>query len=150
MIYIIISAVIFFMDYRIKNYIEKNKGYGNKEEILNGHIIIERCHNKGAMLNFMEHNKRLLLHISGIILVGVGVILITILPKKGNSLLKFALSLILGGAACNVYDRFKRGYVVDYFSFSKLKKLIFNISDIFIIVGSFIIMMLSFLDFEKH
>ena len=70
-----------------------------------------------------------------------------ILPKKDNRFLKLALSLILGGALSNVYDRVKKGYVVDYFSFNYkgLKKIIFNISDICIIIGAVIIAILSFI-----
>ena len=42
-----------------------------------------------------------------------------------------------------LYDRFKRGYVVDYFSFKFLRKVIFNISDICIIIGAVILMILG-------
>ena len=44
--------------------------------------------------------------------------------KKGRVLEKTALTLVLAGGASNLYDRLKRGYVVDYFSiqWKKLKK----------------------------
>ena len=49
-----------------------------------------------------------------------------------------ALTLVLAGGASNLYDRLKRGYVVDYFSiqWKKLKKVVFNLGDIFIFAGS--------------
>ena len=40
MIYLILVVVIFFADYFIKDYIEKNKKLGADEEILNGKIIV--------------------------------------------------------------------------------------------------------------
>ena len=42
----------------------------------------------------------------------------------------------------NLYDRMKRGYVVDYFSiqFKKLKKIVLNIGDICIFLGAGILL----------
>jgi len=143
MIYIFIVAAIFITELIVKKYIEENKEMHKKEEILQGKIIIERYHNKGAMLNFMENNvqavKIITLTLLGILLLVFAVLL----PKKGNYLLKLSLSLVLGGALSNVYDRLKRGYVVDYFSFSFLKKIVFNISDICIFVGSALMALVS-------
>ena len=47
-----------------------------------------------------------------------------VIGKKGRVLEKTALTLVLAGGASNLYDRLKRGYVVDYFSiqWKKLKK----------------------------
>ncbi len=143
MIYILIVALIFITEYKIKKYIEENKEMHKKEEILNGNIILERYHNKGAMLNFMEDKVELVKRIT-VTLLGILMLLFAcLLPKKGNHILKFALSLILGGALSNVHDRLTRGYVVDYFSFKFLKKIIFNISDICIFIGSALITLLS-------
>ena len=45
------------------------------------------------------------------------------------------------GALSNLFDRVKRGYVVDYFSFQLgwLKKVVFNIGDICIFLGTFLL-----------
>ena len=61
-----------------------------------------------------------------------------VIGKKGRVLEKTALTLVLAGGASNLYDRLKRGYVVDYFSiqWKKLKKVVFNLGDIFIFAGS--------------
>ena len=143
MIYILIAVLIFITEYIVKKYIEENKEMYKKEEILNGNIILERYHNKGAMLNFMEDKAELVKKIT-VALAGVIILIFAmLLPKKGNRVLKFALALILGGALSNVHDRLIRGYVVDYFSFKFLKKIIFNISDICIFLGSVLITLVS-------
>lgn len=147
MVFIIVVISIFLLEKKIKDYIEKNKEMHKKEKILNGHIIIRRYHNKGAFLNIFENNLKLVKTLS---LVFLGLLILTftiILPKKNNNGIKFALSLIIGGASSNIYDRFKRGYVVDYFSFKVLKKIIFNISDICIFVGTLLLIITS--RFEK-
>jgi signal peptidase II len=145
MIYILVVVVLFFLDNKIKKYIEEHKEMYKKEEILNGNIILERYHNKGAMLNFMENNvslvKKVTISLLGLLIVSFALLL----SKKGNNLLKLGLSFVLGGALSNVYDRVKKGYVVDYFSFKFIKKVVFNISDICIFIGSFLIAIFSLL-----
>ncbi len=143
MIYVIIALAIFTAEIKIKNYIEKTKEMHKKEEILNGNIIIERYHNKGAALNFMEKDVKKVKIVAATLLGVVIFMFGTILPKKGNRLLKLAMSLILGGALSNVYDRFTKGYVVDYFSFKWLKKIVFNISDICIFIGAALVAVTS-------
>lgn len=61
-----------------------------------------------------------------------------VIGKKGRVLEKTALTLVLAGGASNLYDRIRRGYVVDYFSiqWKQLKKVVFNLGDIFIFAGS--------------
>ena len=54
--------------------------------------------------------------------------------------MKLGLSLLLGGAFSNTYDRLKRNYVVDYVSFQtpfkRLNSIIFNVSDFLIAIGA--------------
>ena len=59
--------------------------------------------------------------------------------RKGNILLKLGLSLLLGGAVSNAFERFTYGKVTDYFRISigskKLERIIFNIGDFCIFAG---------------
>lgn len=143
MVYIIIAVSIFFLEKKIKDYIEKNKEMHKKEKILKGHIILNRYHNRGIFLNVLEHNLKLVKTLS-LVFLGLLILAFTIiLPKKNNNGIKLALSLIIGGASSNTYDRFKRGYVVDYFSFKALRKIIFNISDICIFLGAALLLITS-------
>ena len=139
MLYLSLAGIIFVADLLIKNYIEKNRKMNEEEEILVGNITLTRYHNKGAMLNFMEKNTKLVVFVSGLLLGGLLLLFGLMIPKKGNKALKFGLAILVGGAASNVYDRVKRGYVVDYFSFKWLKNVVFNIADLFIIIGSVLV-----------
>lgn len=148
MIYIIIILVIFITDDKIKQYIEENKIMHKSEKILNGNIIIERYHNKGAMFSFMDDKVEIVKMVSTALLGILLILFAFIIPKKGGHLFKLGLSLVLGGALSNVYDRLKKGYVVDYFSFKAIKKIVFNISDICIFTGLAIIAIISL--FKKN
>lgn len=147
--FIVIILIIFIVDDKIKNYMENTKEMHEKETILNGHIILERYHNKGAMLNFLEKNTKVVKYISASLLGVLSIVFMFILPKQGKKLLKLALALVIGGACSNVYDRITKGYVVDYFSFKFIKNIIFNISDICIFVGSGLLAILSFFSDNK-
>jgi signal peptidase II len=134
---------IIFGEQKIKDYMEEKKELGKSEEILGGNIILQKYHNSGMFLNFLEEKKEMVLTVSKVF-VGIILLLFAItLPRKGNKVFKLGLAMTLGGAISNVMDREKRGYVVDYFSFSKLKKVVFNLSDMFIILGSFLIAVAS-------
>ena len=139
MIYLLIAVVIFTAEYFIKEYIEKKKVIGKSETILKDKVIITKYHNYGAFLNLLEKRREVLLFISGLMVGAVSLLMIVFLPQKGKCLLKTSIALLAGGAASNVYDRIKRGYVVDYFSFSFLRKIVLNISDLFIFIGSIIV-----------
>lgn len=145
--YMIIAAAAFFLDYKIKLYVEKNKEYNDPEEILGGKIIVRKIYNRGAFMNFMDHKQRLVSKISVALTLILSGFYVFILFKKGWHGLKLALSLILGGALSNTYDRVMHNYVVDYFSFNtkikSIKKIVFNISDMFIFLGAIIALIWS-------
>ncbi len=136
MVYLVIISAIFIGDLFVKNYIEKNKKLGKQEKIIKDKIIVTKYHNQGAFLNLLEKNREILLVFSGVLLGLLSMALLLTSPKKGKKMLKLGLSFMLGGASSNVYDRIHRGYVVDYFSFSFFDKVVFNISDFFIFIGS--------------
>lgn len=145
MFYVLIPVVIFTLDLFLKRYIENNKETGCEEEIMGGKILLRKSHNTGAMLNFLEKKQQLVagfsLGLSVVIVIGY----LFLLGRKGLHLLKLGLSFVVGGALSNVYDRLVRKYVVDYFSFNvkweRFRDLVFNISDIFIFIGSFFVIL---------
>jgi len=63
-----------------------------------------------------------------------------VLAKKSRTtasrLARFGFSLLTGGSGSNLYDRYRRGYVVDYFTFKKIPRIVFNLGDLAIFTGS--------------
>ena len=101
-------------------------------------IEIDKFHNDGFAFGKLKKKKKIVKYVPVFItsiLVGV---LSVLLPKKGNKIKKLSLCLIIAGALSNIFDRFTRGYVVDYIRIKVkgLDKVIFNLGDIFILVGS--------------
>ena len=98
-----------------------------------GRIRIHRNHNYGFPFGFLKEKPQLVTAVPLAVSSAVAGALSMLLVRKGCGIQKVGLSMVLGGALSNLYDRFKRGYVVDYFDFRVFP--IFNIADIFVCVG---------------
>ena len=145
MLYLLLILSIFILEWKIKNYMDATYDDSREDKILKNKIRLHKYHNHGAFLNLMEKKKKLLHLISVVFTLAVLIFFIFTLFFKGNRILKLGLSLLLGGAFSNTYDRLSRDYVVDYFSFctpfKKLNQVVFNISDFCIIVGSLLVVL---------
>lgn len=143
--YAVVAAVLFAGDFFLKEYIEKQEDEKKETEICRGRVVVKKYHNKGAALNFMEKWPEIVKGISGAILLFLGILWCLLLRKKEHPMVLLGLSLLLGGGAGNLYDRTVRGYVVDYFSFrtpwKKLNQVVFNLSDLFIFLGSLLVVL---------
>ena len=139
-IYTAIAALLCGADSLIKYAIERNHPDGELRPALHGKIIIRKFHNKGAMLNLGASRQQTMAVLSVIFTVFMPGVYVGTLGTRGRHMLKTGLSLILGGAYSNTYDRLFRKYVVDYVSFEvrnpRLRNIVFNLSDFGIMIGS--------------
>ena len=139
-IYTAIAALLCGADSLIKYAIERNHPDGELRPALHGKIIIRKSHNKGAMLNLGASRQQTMAVLSVIFTVFMTGVYVGTLGTRGRHMLKTGLSLILGGAYSNTYDRLFRKYVVDYVSFEvrnpRLRNIVFNLSDFGIMIGS--------------
>ena len=139
-IYTAIAALLCGADSLIKYAIERNHPVGELRPALHGKIIIRKFHNKGAMLNLGASRQQTMAVLSVIFTVFMTGVYVGTLGTRGRHMLKTGLSLILGGAYSNTYDRLFRKYVVDYVSFEvrnpRLRNIVFNLSDFGIMIGS--------------
>lgn len=138
--YILIATGIFFGDLWIKNYVVKTfpeEGEWKKEK---GFVRLRKHYNRGAFLNVGQKRRQAVAVSSVCLTLLVAVLFVLSLGTKGNGTLKAGLAMLLGGAFSNTYDRWRRKYVVDYFSFGVkwrwLSRIIFNISDFGIMIGA--------------
>lgn len=140
MSYFLIILGILFGDLSIKDYVERYGHESDEKKIMKGALIIRKHHNRGVALNIGSAKRKIVAAVSTIFTVIMTIIFIATFSMKGKSLLKTGLSLILGGAYSNTYDRLRRKYVVDYVSFGVkwkwLNNIIFNIGDFGIMLGA--------------
>lgn len=130
---------IFTADECLKRTAEKRR---NAEErtVLSGKVILRSHHNKGICLNLFDRRPDLVAFFSVLLTAAAAVRVFQVRKNPSQKLYAAGLSLVLGGALSNTWDRIHRKYVVDYFSFNCrwkwLRNLVFNLSDLCIFAGS--------------
>lgn len=104
--------------------------------------------NKGAAFGILQERRTFFIIITLIILVLISLFIIKNYHEL-NRLSKFALAILLGGAAGNLIDRIRFGYVVDFLSVKLMNGYnfpVFNIADMFIVSGTIILVGLILFD----
>ena len=143
--YIFTILAIFTGELFWKEHVEKAVPENSSKKALRNTIILTKHHNRGAVLNTGEKRPGIVKWISVVLTLTAAVIFICSFGLIGKGMMKFGLSLLLGGAFSNTYDRLKRGYVVDYFRINvpvkKVRNLIFNVSDFCIMAGALLIVL---------
>lgn len=82
----------------------------------------------------------------------IGGLLIYIIKNFSNlsRVVNVSLLLVLAGGIGNLIDRIFRGYVIDYIDINNLFEFpVFNLADIFVVVGVAIIIICILLDGER-
>lgn len=103
--------------------------------LLNGVFHLTYCENAGAAFSILTGRRWLLLVITVVLTAGVFYALRKDWVK--NAFGRWSLRLILGGAVGNMIDRVFLGYVVDFFDFRLIHFPIFNVADVLLNVGVF-------------
>lgn len=144
MVFIGIIAFLAIIDLCIKSGIEdqEDSAFPRELEGSKGKIMLYKNHNPGFSFGVLTSRPELVQFIPLAVASFLAGILAYLLPRKGNLVEKLAVSVTLGGAVSNLYDRLTRHYVVDYFSIQcgKLKKVVFNLGDLCIFLGVAIMM----------
>lgn len=95
--------------------------------------------NRGAAFSILHGKVNFLIAFTALVLIAL-LFLLYISAKKGESrVLLCALTLVIGGAVGNMYDRIVLGYVVDYFDFRWINFAVFNVADVFVVCGSILL-----------
>lgn len=107
--------------------------------------------NYGAAFGILENKKILFVIITLVVSIAIAGFLIKHYKSLSN-FLRVALVLYLGGSIGNLIDRIRYGYVVDFISvklFNSYDFPVFNVADIFIVVGTIMIVLLLLFEKEK-
>lgn len=141
--FILLAAGIFLGELRLKNRAERRLKEGEIVPLAGGRLLLRRYHNRGAALNLGQGRRKAVAALSVCLTAVLGILFLLSLSRRGNTLLRTGLALLLGGAFSNTYDRLRRGYVVDYFSlgvkWKGLRKIVFNLADFCIFIGALLI-----------
>jgi signal peptidase II len=98
--------------------------------------------NQGVIFGWVQNQ------LVGYILLAFGILLLiyVIIQQQKQGMMNYlAITLIASGAAANLVDRLRFGYVVDYIHFFNLN--VFNLADIYIFIG---ILLYAFVIFRTN
>lgn len=147
-----ISAAIVALDLYTKHLVQSSFAYGEHVAVTSFFDLV-LFHNEGAAFSFLAGAggwQRVFFSAFAIIASGVIIHLLRKHPEK--TLFCFALSLVLGGALGNLYDRLTLGYVVDFlfFHYETFYWPAFNVADSTITVGVILLLWDGLIEEKVH
>ncbi|MDU6480472.1 MAG: signal peptidase II [Paeniclostridium sordellii] len=92
--------------------------------------------NRGAAFGMFQNNQIIFI----VVAIAACVFGLYYLYRKDLNILgKSAIILIISGALGNLIDRIRLGFVVDYFDFRVIWDYVFNVADVFVVVGTILL-----------
>lgn len=119
--------------------------------IIKNFFQFDYVENYGAAFGILQNRKIFFIIITTLVIISIFVILVKY-SYKFSKTMNVALVMLLGGTIGNFIDRIRLSYVIDFISVKFGKGYdfpVFNIADMFIVVGTLLIMvMVSFNKYE--
>lgn len=139
-IYAGIVGLVFGTDMILKQYIEENFRIGEERELAGGRLLLRKVYNRGAALNLLSDRPELVKKLSAGLTWAALVCDALLLRRRGSALRKTGMMLYTGGALSNLYDRLRRGRVIDYIGirtrWKRLTRITWNLADFAIMTGA--------------
>jgi signal peptidase II len=138
-----------------KSIVRKDMLYGQVIGYVSNHVTLEKVENTGAFLSLGDTLggpvKYILLMILPLLAIGFGLVYILIKTNIDKYKL-LGIILIIGGGIGNLYDRIIHGSVTDFMhiDFIIFQTGVFNVADMSIMAGMFIIIIDSYVKSRKE
>ena len=131
--YAILAAALVALDQLVKYLVLEHIPLGAHVPFIPYIVELTFVKNTGAAFSILSEHTWLL----GLISLVMSVVLAAAIWKNffHHPLGKLTLTLLLGGAVGNLIDRAFRGFVVDMFNVLFMNFAVFNVADIFVVVG---------------
>lgn len=134
--YFILAALLVVVDQVVKFLVRANIPLYTRLDFIPG-FDLTYIQNTGAAFSILSSHTWILAVLSGVISVILAVMLAkNYFPEK---LAKFSLALLLGGAIGNFIDRALFGFVTDMFATTFMNFPVFNVADMGVVVGGFLL-----------
>lgn len=143
---LIIAFIVLALDLVTKYWIESALVFGQQIPITSFFNLV-LTYNPGAAFSFLgDASGWQRWFLSGIAFIACAVISYLLYKQTENKLFCLALSLVLGGALGNLYDRITLGHVVDFLDFyiGDYHWPAFNVADSAICIGAALLIYESF------
>ena len=149
---LIIIFVIFILDRLSKLYVIYLDKINTSSEIFSSKFLnIYLIWNEGIAFGLLSFEKDNLYNILTALIIII-ILVLFVLITRSTGLKKYSLTMIIGGALGNVFDRIYSKAVPDFIDFhvGNFHWFIFNIADIFITIGVILMIFLELIDNNKN
>jgi signal peptidase II len=147
---LILALVVLVLDFVTKRWVESGLFYGEQIPVTSFFNLV-LTYNAGAAFSFLSDAAGWQRWFFSSIAGGASIMIIYLLRRhEADKLFCTALSLILGGAVGNLWDRIMLGHVVDFLDFyiGTYHWPAFNVADSAIFLGAMLLILQSFLQGE--
>jgi signal peptidase II len=111
--------------------------------VIKGFLDFTFVENRGAAFGILSGRRIFFILLTVVVAAGILYSFYKLPKTREYNWLKCGLVLVLSGAIGNVIDRAVRGYVVDFLEVTFIKWPVFNLADIYVVVGACFILFLS-------
>lgn len=143
----ILAVVLVAVDQMVKNWATEVLTKGDIT-LIEDVLYLNYAENTGVAFSMFSDNRWILVGLTSVMLVAVLAFFLS--GKVTDKLQQFSLALILAGGVGNLIDRISLGYVVDYIDVRIINFAIFNIADICICVGAFLMCVAVYFEDKKE
>lgn len=148
MVYLLIIFIIIAIDQYTKKIICDNLELEEKSETINSKILLWHKKNTGVSYSSFSAYPKQVTFVTGIFIILSFIAFLCILPIKGMKSIKTGFAFIVGGGAGNLVDRLRNNCVTDFIYLKCKYSPIFNVADIFVVIGAIIVFFSSI--FKKN
>lgn len=137
--YLSLAALLVTGDQLIKLWAQEVLKPLGSIDLISGVLSLTYHQNFGAAWGILQGQRWLLLAVTGVVIAALLAALVT--GKLQGKLLNLSVSLIVAGGLGNLLDRALHtgGFVVDYIYFELIDYPVFNLADICVCVGTFLL-----------
>ncbi len=111
-------------------------------EFIKGIMDFTFVENRGVAFGMFSGQRWFILLLTCAITLGLVYYYIKLPRTAEYKLVRFSMVLIFSGAIGNIIDRMRLGYVVDFFEFTFFEWPVFNMADIYVVVGVILLSLL--------
>lgn len=132
---VLLAAVLVFLDQFTKHLAVIHLKGKEAFVLIQGVFEFSYLENRGAAFGIFE-NMQWLFILATLVILAVALIIFIKLPKTSHFLpLLITMAVVVAGAIGNLADRILHGYVIDFLYFSLIDFPIFNVADVYIVMG---------------
>lgn len=133
MIDTLVIAVLVILDQVVKFLVKTNIPLGTDVPFIPYILGLTHIHNEGAAFSMLSGARWFFVVLTVVFVIFAMWLILT--KKFPHPMGRWSLVLVVGGAIGNLIDRAAYGYVVDMFKTLFMNFAIFNVADIFVVVG---------------